>query len=466
MRVFVIITLLVRFMVAQSQTSLNINKVFQWRDESLGVNDIGFIYNEVWAYAKDGREYGIIGSTKGTYIIDISNIKKPDLIFFIPGAYSNAINRDYHDFNGYLYMVCDQGPSTLQIVDLHFLPDSAPVVYDSDELFSRCHNIFIDSNTAHLYACSVTKKEGVNDVLVDLEIFDLSESHIPKLLLTYNREDVDPFHDIYVKNDTAIGNNGRTGLFFYDFSDLKNPTILTSITSYIDQGYNHAGYTTEDGKYYYFSDETHGMDLKAVDIDDYNDPEVVYLFNSGRNSDLTVAHNLLVKGNLLFVSYYHEGLQVYNLEDPAKPRKVGHYHTFDIEKEKVGNEPYGYRGFAGAWGVYPFLPSGFVLVSDRSNGLFAFDISPITGKHHAVMHDKKSVFPNPMTTSVKLVYPAEEIIKVELFDLNGNYIEGSKDFQNVYGITEINFSNSLTTGYYVLKVEAKNENFTLKLLKE
>lgn len=447
------------------QQSFNTNLVFEWKDELLYAGESGLIYNEVWGYAKNGREYGIIGSKKGTHILDITNIKKPELLVFIPGAYDNAINRDYHDFNGYLYMVCDQGPSTLQIVDLHYLPDSAPVVYDSDELFSRCHNIFIDSSTAHLYACSVTKKVGVDDVLIDLEIFDLTESHIPELLLSYDRADVDPFHDIYVKNDTAIGNNGRTGLFFYDFTDMTKPEIITSITSYDDQGYNHAGYTSEDGKYYYFGDETHGTDLKVVDISSYEDPEVVYLFNSGRNGDLTVAHNLVVKDNLLFVSYYHEGLQIYNLDDPAKPRKVGHYYTFDIEKDKTGTEPYSYPGFSGAWGVYPLLPNGFILVSDRNSGLFAIDISPIDKRHHAVLYDKKTVFPNPMTTSVKLVYPSNKIIKVELFDINGKFIEEAVNLQDIYGVTEVNFSQLLTQGYYILKVEAEDETFTLKLLK-
>ena len=57
-----------------------------------------------------------------------------------------VIHRDYHDFSGYLYIVCDEGSSsTLQIIDITNLPNSVNTVYDSDILFTRAHNIFIDT---------------------------------------------------------------------------------------------------------------------------------------------------------------------------------------------------------------------------------------------------------------------------------------------------------------------------------
>ena len=41
------------------------------------------------------------------------------------------IHRDYHDYQGYLYAVSDEGAASLQIIDISTLPDSASVVYDS-----------------------------------------------------------------------------------------------------------------------------------------------------------------------------------------------------------------------------------------------------------------------------------------------------------------------------------------------
>ena len=46
------------------------------------------------------------------------------------------IHRDYHDHNGYLYAVCDEGQSTLQIIDLSGLPNDLEVVYDSGIIYA------------------------------------------------------------------------------------------------------------------------------------------------------------------------------------------------------------------------------------------------------------------------------------------------------------------------------------------
>ena len=90
-----------------------------------------------------------IGSDRiyvGTHFFDVTdpqNSKK----FICSGLYTGfgVIHRDYHDYNGYLYAVCDEGnSSTLQIIDVSNLPNSVTTVYDSDSLFQKSHNIFID----------------------------------------------------------------------------------------------------------------------------------------------------------------------------------------------------------------------------------------------------------------------------------------------------------------------------------
>ena len=82
---------------------------------------------------------------------------------------SDAIHRDYHDYQNYLYAVCDEGPSSLQIMDLSFLPDSVSVIYDDDSLITRSHNIFIDTAYAKLYSCS-NKNSGGSNALKVLDI--------------------------------------------------------------------------------------------------------------------------------------------------------------------------------------------------------------------------------------------------------------------------------------------------------
>ena len=96
------------------------------------------------------------------WIFLVNQNNELDSIGFIQGKHvsTDAVHRDYHDHNGYLYAVCDEGESSLQIIDLSFLPDSVHVVAENDSTFARVHNIFIDEDNALLYACSVTQKTG------------------------------------------------------------------------------------------------------------------------------------------------------------------------------------------------------------------------------------------------------------------------------------------------------------------
>jgi len=465
---YLLLTVLFHFaLITSAQVSFNIDSVSIWRDANLEMDGRNRTYNEIWGFVRGDREYGVIGSRGGTYIVDITNVKNPELVKFVPGAYGDATNRDYKDFNGYLYMVCDQGPSTLQIADLHYLPDSIPLVYDSDALFTRCHNLFIDSLTAHLYACIVTVEDSGSKRL-DLQIYDLSNSYIPELLLTYDDTTRDGFHDIYVRNDTAIGNNMHDGLFFYDFSDLSSPEVLKSIIDYPDKGLNHAGYASVDGKFYYFSDETKGTDLKVVDVDEYFYPEVVGVFNAGVDNSEIVAHNVLVRDSFLFVSYYHEGLQVYDISIPSEPKKIGHYQTYTNTVILNPDDPpvKDYGGFSGAWGVYPFLPSGYILVSDREKGMFILDVSKLDGIRHFELLPTGTVFPNPFLDYVDIVYPPDQIIKIEVFDVNGKIVESSTSFEEVSSITRLRFRQPLNAGMYILKVETQSGSITNKIVKE
>ena len=71
-------------------------------------------------------EFAVIGSTMGTHIIDITNPSSPSEIAFIAGENqgSGVTHRDFHTMDNYLYAVCDQGASTLQIIDIGNLPNS------------------------------------------------------------------------------------------------------------------------------------------------------------------------------------------------------------------------------------------------------------------------------------------------------------------------------------------------------
>ena len=127
--------------ISQAQVSHNVNLLYNWQDSTLvGSAAFNNIYNEVWGVVINNREYAIIGSTAVTHIFDVSDPINSYEAAFIAGEVTGAqiIHRDYHDYNGYLYIVADEGQqSKLKIVDLSSLPSSVSVVYNSSEFFNK-----------------------------------------------------------------------------------------------------------------------------------------------------------------------------------------------------------------------------------------------------------------------------------------------------------------------------------------
>ena len=334
----------------------NLTLLSQWSDSTLPTNGLNGSYNEVYGFAVNQMEFAVIGSTMGTHIIDITNPSSPSEIAFIAGENqgSGVTHRDFHTMGNYLYAVCDQGGSTLQIIDIGNLPNSISLVYNSSSLFNTCHNIFIDTTVQKLYACDVDKL-GTNSWHSPLRIYDLSNPISPVLI-----HDLDNLfngvHDVWVENDTAYVNSTSAGLRVIDVTGT--PIIIGSLTSYPDAGTNHSGWKFKDT--YVFADENHGYDVKVVDASDVSNLTVSSLINSNVNIN-SIAHNVMIKDNLLFLSYYHDGLQIFDISNPYTPVKVGYYDTY------LTND---HNGYAGAWGIYCYLPSGNILISDVQTGLY------------------------------------------------------------------------------------------------
>lgn len=446
-----------------SQISLNMNLSYQWKDFTIASSFAhDNTYNEIWGYAKNGREYAIIGTTLGTHIFDVTDINNVDTVDFIPGKVQGGqiVHRDYDTYQDHLYMVADEGASSLQIADLTFLPDSVSLVYDSDSLIVRSHNIFIDTTSGNLYTCGGATSLGANF----LSVYSLAADPANPQFLINCENDV-PFwgtsvryvHDIYVKNDTAYCNSETRGLYVVDFTDMSNVQALGTYNNYPQQGYNHSGWLHPNGQYYAFADETHGTDVKIVDVSDFSN--ITLVDTIGSNIDLfSIPHNLIYSGDYLYVSFYFDGLYVFDTSDPNNISLAGFYDT--------SNRPHFNNVYQGNWGVYPFLPSGKVLVSDMQEGLFVLEPTFATGIDDANLNTDFSfiVYPNPTTdfltvTTTKFERDVEYIIT----DISGRVVRDGKLYKSQ---TNINV-NDLTTGIYVLSViESGGDVVVKKFVKE
>jgi choice-of-anchor B domain-containing protein len=333
-----------------------------WHDESLIPAFFSNPYHDVWGTVINGREIGIISSTSGFHFFDLSaESTSLEPVAFVPGTVqgSQISHRDFKAYLHYLYAVADEGQSALQIIDLSGLPEQATLVYESNQFITRTHNIFIDQDNARLYATGGTG--------FSLRILSLADPENPTLLATFPNSTLNlPYvHDCYVRGNIAYLNVGFNGLWVVDFTDPADPVLLGTMTSYLQQGYNHSGWLSDDGNYYYMCDETHGSDVKVVDVSDFSDMEVVATMNPASTPN-QIPHNVYLKDNLLYVSYYYDGLQVFDVSNPLFPRRVAYYDTCPLP-----NTSY----FAGAWGVF-VLPSGRPLISDMNNGFYVFEPIP------------------------------------------------------------------------------------------
>jgi len=430
----------------KSQNDLEV--LFQWSDESISnKNWVGCAYNEIWGIAKNGHEFAIIGSTQGTHIFDVTNPEDGYLAAYIEGADSSPaiVHRDFHDYNGYLYAVADEGESTLQIIDMANMPTSFNVVYDSDELIKRAHNIFIDSDNAIMYVCGGRVMGEWNE----LSLFSLEEPQNPIFLKKF--DDVGYVHDIYVKDNIGYLNAGDNGLFIVDFSNTSSPQIIGSLTEYPDKGYNHSGWLDSTGNTYIFADENHGYEMKICDVSNPNEINVNTTFLSNVDSE-SIAHNLIIKDNYVYVSHYHDGLYIWDISDPSNPIVAGNFDTY---------LPEDHSSYRGAWGVYPLLPSGNILVSDMQAGLFV--LSPLQNQNSNLNEIENNIliFPNPFVDEINIrTTNLKSECWMEIVNINGKVIFKQKISNSYYKIP-----TKLKSGVYFAHLKFEDKIEIQKLVK-
>lgn len=402
----------------------------RWKvDSLLGSSAYNNTYNEVWGVARNGHEYAIIGSTAGTHFIDVTEPTQPTEAFFLPGKSNGPfiIHRDYHDTGDYLYAVADEGSSSLQIIDISQLPDAVTVVYDSNEHLERAHNIFIDEDNMRLYAFAV--KGGISSYAA-MRIYDIADPFNIRLLGNYNTlggVNIGHVHDGYVRDNIAFLNCGNDG---FAVADCTNPSALKLInfiypSSYPQSGYNHSGWLSDDCTHYYMADENWGRAMKTLNVSDLEEIKVKSTFDADSDSDFSIPHNQVIACNYLYVSHYYDGLQVYDLSFFSTPRRVMYYNTSQIEHR---------RSYEGAWGVYPLLPSGNILVSDMQEGLFVIegmgdncdpkaDIQPCQLASTLKLLDEGknqiNIYPQPAKASIQIDLSLEKTLEnaqIELYD--------------------------------------------------
>ena len=443
-----ILTALVCFssLFAFSQEQKNIELLDHWFSDTLITSSTSVRFSGCWGFTRNGLEYAIIGSTEGTHFFALSEANKLVPCGFVEGKFSSAqvIHREFKTFGNYAYSVCDEGNSSLQIIDLSYLPDSVVKVADlQDDRFGKIHNITIDTANALLFACLVTPiSSGIPLSMVPLRVFSLQDPLNP-VLLWEGPGDIPEVHDCYVRDKMAILNCGMDGLRVYDFTIPSAPVYKSNLTFYQDQGYNHQGWLSPDGMTYVFADETNGKRIKKCSVSSNFDIEVDGYFGTNWQNG-SVPHNLMITNEFAFVAHYNEGLRIYDIR-ATFPREIAAYDTYTQTSNFNMN---------GAWGIFSAYPSERIIVSDRQNGLFLFQFN------RALFENPSSasflVYPNPIESGevITLRTPGDQLAEfsVTIFNALGQAIECVAVENKSY----LEFSAPNSAGVYSIKISYIN----------
>ncbi|RMH85618.1 MAG: choice-of-anchor B family protein, partial [Calditrichaeota bacterium] len=310
-------------------------------------------YSDCWGYtAPDSREYALLGVNNGISIVEVTDPANIGEVDFIPWVSAPPYGwYDLKTYQNYMY-VSSEGSQSILIVDLSALPNPTSVVGEITGLTSAPHNIFVDTQSALLYAAEDFHFNPA------VRVYSLADPANPVQVSTIgpanNGTDV---HDIFAQDSVlyiAEGSNPTIGIF--DMSDPSNPTLLARhpIPS---AGYVHQVWVTEDNHYMVTTEETPQKTVKFWDIQNLSNITLIDEYPGSSH----LAHNAYFKNDSVYISHYESGLKVVDFSNPNDVVEAGFYDTYP-----QGESP----EFHGAWGVYPFTGNGMIFLSDVETGLY------------------------------------------------------------------------------------------------
>jgi len=416
-----------------------------------------------WTDPMDGKEYAIMATTNSTAFIDISDPVNPIFLGRInTTGTSTSIWRDVKIYNNYAFIVADNiGAHGMQVFDLTLLRNGPEV----DETFEpnitytgidSCHNIIINESEAIAYLVGCNTYNGgpnfidISDPLNPVSLGGFSNqgyTHDAQVI-TYTGPDTD-----YTNREIFIGSNGTFSgtdkIVILDVTD-KNNIIEVSDITYTPSGYTHQGWFTDDQRYFIFGDETDeqgfGFNTKTLVLDlvDLDNP---ILSSTYYGPSAAIDHNGYVKGNKFYLANYRAGvriLDITNISSSTNPMtEIGYFDTYPANDN---------TNYNGAWSVYPYFPSGNIIISDIERGMFIIRQSGTLTTNETQLNSFFTISPNPTINNPIINASQNQSIKtIELYNIIGQKVF----FKNNINVQEFVLPiQDYAKGMYLIKINS------------
>ena len=365
-----------------------------------------------------GNEYALVGTSTGLSIVDVTNPAVPVEKFAVAGP--NSDWREVKTWGDYAYVTTEGGSSGLQIINMSYLPDSVQFKYwkgtgaISGQL-ETIHALHIEDAHVYLFGSNLASGGPIIASLADpwnpVYVGQRSGSYV---------------HDGYVRNDTLWAAHIYAGYFsVMDVSNKANPVILAQQNT--PGNFTHNTWLNDAGSVLFTTDEISNSFLTAYDVTDINNITEISRVQSQNPGSGSAVHNTHILNDYAVTSWYKDGVVIHDVARPDNPILVGWYDT----------SPLSGSGFDGAWGVYPYLPSGNLVVSDMQLGLFVLAPNYVRGAYlEGIVTDSITGIP---LSNVLVEILATNVTKNTA--LNGVYKTGLADA----GVYTVRFSR---TGYF------------------
>lgn len=416
--------------------SLGFNINAQLNVDSLGhVNYItthGTMLNDIWGYTDEaGNEYALVGCEKGTSIVDVTDPSNPVEILYEPGMQS--IWRDLKTWGDYAY-VTTEALNGLMIIDLSPLPASTslPISFYTGPVgneWQSAHNLFIDEfGYAYIFG---SNRDNGGVIILDVATDPMNPVEVGTFDTWYT-------HDGYAQNDTMYLAHVYDGIFsIVDITDKANPVLLG--TSFTPSSVSHNIWTTTDGQTAFTTDEVSGGYIASYDISDHSNIVELDRIQSSPGVGV-IPHNATVLGDYVISSYYSDGVVIHDATYPYNMIEVGNYDTYFDQT----------TNYDGCWGVYPYFPSGHILATDRSEGLF------ILGPNYA-----QACYLEGTVTDASNANPLQDVQVTIIGDNQLNYSNGTGFYASGIATSGTYDVTYYKVGYYTQTISTNLTNGVL-----
>lgn len=395
--------------------------------------------NDVWGWVSpvDGKEYALVGLVTGLSIVDVSVPTNIQEVQFIPGPSSTW--RDIKTWGNFAYVVNESSGGVL-VVDLSGAPSNITWTNWTPNIpglgtLNKCHNLYIDEfGFCYLAGCNINSG-GI--VIANVFTNPSTPFYVGQGPAVYS-------HDVYARDNKMYCSEIYGGnMTIYDVTNKMSPIQLGQ--QHTPFAFTHNIWLSDDSSVAFTTDEKQNAPVTAYDISDLDN--IVELDQFRPLSTVgqgVIPHNVHVWNDWLIVSYYTSGGIIVDASRPDNLIEVGNFDTF------FGAN----AGFNGVWGAYPFLPSGNVLLTDISTGLYVCGVNYVRA---CWLEGKVTDAISGAAISSADVHIESSQANVSKTDLLGNYKTG----QAIPGDFDVTVS---APGYFTKTVQATLQNGVLTIL--